>query len=121
MAKDIKMKTVTIATKLPYRGAKWVLREMTEAKVIAEAEELVTLRGETLQCHTDIEWVGVGNVDEYGDYFDFAPSRAWREGEQLLSAMLELRLHYGRAELFCCDDEHGRECLEVFKGIEGVE
>ena len=121
MAKDIKMKTVTIATKLPYRKEKWVLREMTEAKVIAEAEQLAVCRGETLLCHTDIEWVGAGNVDEYGDYFDFAPSRAWREGEQLMCAMLELRRHYRRAELFCCDDEHGRECLEAFKLIEGAE
>ena len=115
------MKKFTVATKLPYRKEKWVLREMTEAKIIAEAEQLAVCRGETLLCHTDIEWVGVGNVDEYGDYFDFAPGREWRHGEQLLSAMLELRLHYGRAELFCCEVEHGRECLEVFKGIEGVE
>ena len=115
------MKTVTIATKLPYRKEKWVIREMTEAKVIAEAEQLAVCRGETLLCHTDIEWVGVGNVDEYGDYFDFAPDREFRNGEQLLCAMLELRLHYRLAELFCCEEEHGRECLEVFKGIEGIE
>ena len=114
------MKTVTIATKLPYRGAKWVLREMTEAQVIAEAEELVTLRGETLQCHTDIEWVGVGNVDEYGDYFDFAPSREWLDGEQFVSAIRELRCNYRRFEFFDCDD-YGKQSLAIFKRIEDVQ
>ena len=78
------MKTVIISTKSHYRGAKWVIRKMTEAKVIDKAERLAACRGETLLCHTDIEWVGVGNVDEYGDYFDFAPSREWLEGEQLM-------------------------------------
>ena len=120
MVKDIKMKTVTIATKLPYRGAKWVIREMTEAKVIAEAEQLAVCRGETLLCHTDIEWVGAGNVDEYGDYFDFAPSREWNEGEQLMCAISELRHHYRNVEMFLCD-EYGCECLKFFKKIEGIE
>lgn len=114
------MKTVTIATKLPYRGAKWVLREMTEEKVIAEAMQLAVCRGETLLCHTDIDWVGVGNVDEYGDYFDFAPAREFRNGEQLLCAIRELRHHYRSAEFFDCD-ELGRQCLQVFKKIEGIE
>lgn len=98
------MKTVIIATKLPYRGAKRVIRKMTEAKVIAEAEQLAACRGETLLCHTDIEWVGVGNVDEYGDYFDFAPSREWLEGEQLMCAIRELRHHYRNVEMFRCDE-----------------
>lgn len=113
------MKTVTIATKLHYRGAKWVLREMTEEKVIAEAEELAILRGETLLSHAGIEWVGVGNVDEYGDYFDFAPSREWLEGEQLMCAIRELRFRYRNVEMFCCD-EYGGQCLSTFKRIEGI-
>ena len=114
------MKKFTVATK-SYSREKWFFREMTEAEVIAEGEDSAVRRGETLFSHTDIEWVGVGNVDEYGDYFDFAPSREWRHGEQLLCAMLELRRHYRGAELFCCEDEHGRECLEAFKRIEGIE
>ena len=114
------MKTVTIATKSHYRGAKWVIRKMTEAEVIAEAEQLAVCRGETLLCHTDIEWVGVGNVDEYGDYFDFAPSREWLEGEQLMCAIRELRHHYRNVEMFCCD-EYGFQCLSTFKRIERIE
>ena len=48
-------KSYTIATKAGYSGAKWHVREMTEAEVIAEAESIANRRGDTLLCHTDIE------------------------------------------------------------------
>ena len=113
------MKKFTVATK-SYSREKWFFREMTEAEVIAEGEDSAVRRGETLFSHTDIEWVGVGNVDEYGDYFDFAPSREWLDGEQFVSAIRELRCNYMRFKFFDCDD-YGKQSLAIFKRIEDVQ
>ena len=113
------MKKFTVATK-SYSREKWFFREMTEEEVIAEGEDSAVRRGETVFSHTDIEWVGVGNVDEYGDYFDFAPSREWLDGEQFVSAIRELRCNYRRVEFFDCDD-YGKQSLAIFKRIEDVQ
>lgn len=112
------MKKFTVATK-SYSREKWVFREMTEAEVIAEGEESAIRRGETLFCHTDIEWVGVGDVDEFGDYFDFAPSRDWYAGEQMHCAIKELTKSNHEFRLFA--NAIDQDKISAFKAYHGIE
>ena len=112
-------KSYTIATKAGYSGAKWHVREMTEAEVIAEAENSSMRRGKTLMCHADIEMVGVGDVDEYGDYLDFAPSRDWYAGEQMHCAIKELNKSNHEFRLFA--NAIDQDKISAFKAYYGIE
>lgn len=112
-------KSYTIATKAGYSGAKWYLREMTEAEVIAEAEGIANHRGDSLLCHTDIEWVGVGELDEFGDYFDFKPSRDWYAGEQMHCAIKELTKSNHEFRLFA--NAIDLDKIAAFKAYHGIE
>ena len=113
------MKSYTIATKAGYSGAKWHVREMTEAEVIAEAESIANRRGETLIDHAEIEWVGVGGLDEYGDYFDFKPSRDWYAGEQMHYAIRELIKANHEFRLFANAIDGDK--IAGFKAYHGIE
>lgn len=75
---------------------------MDEKEIINIASNQATRRGESLERHAGIEFLGV-NPD--GDFESFEPSRSWEEGEELEAAISEFTEDGYVYEIFECKTE----------------
>ena len=61
---------------------------MQDKEIISIAANQAGRRGESLERHAGIEFVGI-NPDQDGDFESFEPTRAWNEGEEMKAAIAE--------------------------------
>ena len=61
---------------------------MEDKEIISIAANQAGHRGESLERHAGIEFVGI-NPDQDGDFESFEPTRAWNEGEEMKAAIAE--------------------------------
>lgn len=102
-----------------YGGARrYLSRYQREEEIIELASEECGNEGTSLEELAGIEWVGVGDADEDGDFDGFEPARAFHPGEELKAAVEKLN-DDGRA-YWIYDDSDPKEVALFIQDAEKI-
>lgn len=91
----------------------WSIGQLSQEQIVGLAENECRNEGSNLADLIGIEWVGVGQADEEGEYAQYEPARPFNPGEHLEAAMLKLNDDNRSFKIFTNKDEFMKQVKEI--------